>query len=54
MKAQPILVRLVKIYGNKYDIKFPELELNMTVNKDFFAKISSSPEQYKFLVYPYN
>ncbi|MCF2875727.1 MULTISPECIES: hypothetical protein [Tenacibaculum] len=54
MKAQPILVRLVKICGNKYDIKFPELELNMTVNKDFFAKISNSPEQYKFLVYPYN
>ena len=54
MKSKPTLVRLIKVLGNKYIIKFPELKFKITVNKDYYTKISNSPDEYKFLVYPYD
>lgn len=54
MKAQPTIVRLIKTYGNKYDLKFPELDLEITVGQNIYTKMSNTPDHYKFLVYPYN
>lgn len=47
MKAKPILVRLIKSYGNKYVIKFPKLVI--TVNRYYYTKMSNSPDEYKFI-----
>lgn len=54
MKTQPTLVRLIKSYEGKYDIKFPELELEITVGQNIYTKMSNNPDLYKFLIYPYN
>ncbi len=54
MKSQQTLVRLMKSYGNKYDVRFPELKLEITVEQDYYTKMSNRPDDFKFLVYPYN
>lgn len=47
MKAKPILVRLIKAYGNEYVIKFPKLMI--TVDRYYYTKMSNSPDEYKFI-----
>ncbi|WP_165872244.1 hypothetical protein [Tenacibaculum sp. M341] len=47
MKSKPILVKLIKSYGNKYVIKFPKVII--TVDRYYYTKISNSPEEYKFI-----
>ena len=54
MKSKPTLVRLIKVLGNKYILKFPILKLKTTVDKDYYTNISNKPNEYKFLVYPSN
>ncbi len=49
MKSKPTLVRLIKSYGNKYDVKFPKLKLEITVNRYYYTKMSNSPDEYKFI-----
>lgn len=47
MKSKPILVRLIKSFGNKYVIKFPKLII--TVDRYYYTKMSNSPDEYKFI-----
>ena len=54
MKTKPTIVRLIKTFENKYVIKFPKHKLQITVNQDYYTNISNKPNEFKFLVYPYN
>ncbi|WP_299129856.1 hypothetical protein [uncultured Winogradskyella sp.] len=47
MKKAPIKVRLVNQEGNIYQIKFPNLKVPVTVNKDLYYKMLRS-EDYQF------
>ena len=49
MKPKPTLVKLIKSYGNKYDIQFPKLKVNITVDRYYYTKMSNSPDEYKFI-----
>lgn len=49
MKSKPTLVKLVKSYGNKYDVKFPKLKFEITIDRYYYNKMSNSPEEYKFI-----
>ena len=54
MKSKPTSVRLIKVLGNRYIIKFPIYKFKIIVDKEYYTKMSNKPDEYKFLVYPYN
>ena len=54
MKSKPALVRLIKSNGNKYNIKFIESKLEITIDQDHYTKMHNNPDEFKFLTYPYN
>lgn len=49
MISKPTLVKLVKAHGNVFEVKFPECNLNLTIDKYYYIKMSNSPEEYRFI-----
>ncbi|MHA7059660.1 hypothetical protein ACWGOQ_0020710 [Aquimarina sp. M1] len=47
MKKQPVKVQLVGKNGNRYQIKFPNLEIPVVVNEQLYSKMLCS-DQYQF------
>ncbi|ALJ04651.1 hypothetical protein APS56_05665 [Pseudalgibacter alginicilyticus] len=42
MERQPVKVQLIKKVGNHYHIKFPNLKIPVTVNKQLYHKMRHS------------
>lgn len=49
MTPKPTLVKLIKSYGNEYDVRFPELKLKLTINRYYYTRMSNNPKKYKFI-----
>lgn len=44
MRTKPIIVRLLKAYGNQFVVKFPDVSVPLTINKYYYNTIARSKQ----------
>lgn len=49
MKKKPTIVHLLRVYGNQFVIKFPNMSVPLTVSKYDYEKMVNTPDEYVFV-----
>jgi len=49
MKNKPVKIKVVRKVANVYVLRFPKLDISLTVNEYFYQKMRRHPDEYEFI-----